>query len=214
MAIVIGAASQVSFYGTCALSVNWNYSPNTQRLYCIGEWSAFSTINKPTQTLSLTVYAPSGITHNTQASNSCTDVARLSASVAPAGCDNQYGELDSITGSWYVTGFSYGKDDPQLQAQETWSLQQWVAGTGVVTPTVVIQGVSEGSRSKRLGAATGILLDSNSITEGQSGSVSAGGTGKADTLETGVCASISTTTSVVGEVGTGNVSVSLIPLYY
>lgn len=214
MAVIIGAATTISFYGTCATSANWSYNANTQRLYCIGSWTAFDTINKPTQTLSLTVYSPSGISHSTQASTSCTDVGRVSASVAPAGCDDQYGELDSITGSWYVTGFSYSKDDPQQQAQETWNLQQWVAGTGVVTPTIVIQGVSEGSRSKRLGADTGVVLDAGSITEGQSGSVSAGGTGKADTLETGVCTSIGTTTSVVGEVGTGNVSVSLTPLYY
>jgi hypothetical protein len=68
MAIVIGAATQVSFGNACAISANWSYSPNVQRLYCIGEWtpSTDRTFYRPTESLNITIYDQAQHTKLTQ----------------------------------------------------------------------------------------------------------------------------------------------------
>lgn len=54
MSIVIGATTTVVFpYGDCVVSANWGYNPNVQRLYCLGSWDVFDTIEKPTETFML-----------------------------------------------------------------------------------------------------------------------------------------------------------------
>ena len=85
MAIVIGAATQVSFAGACVLSANWSYSPNVERLYCIGEWVPSQVFYRPTESLSLTIYAP-GPTYSVAPSTSCADANTISASVSRASC--------------------------------------------------------------------------------------------------------------------------------
>lgn len=98
MAIVIGAATQVIFSGTCVLSANWSYSPNVERLYCIGEWIPSQVFYRPTESLSLTVYAP-GPTYDVSPSTSCADANTISAAVSPAACGEPY---PAMTGSWLV----------------------------------------------------------------------------------------------------------------
>lgn len=90
--IVIGAATQVSFGGTCVISAQWGFSPNVQRNYCIGEWDVNATYYKPTETLNLTVYAP-GPTYSTEPTQSCSDANSIAASVTPFDCGGNIGSF-------------------------------------------------------------------------------------------------------------------------
>ena len=76
MAIIIGAATTVSFMEACVTSANWSASPNNQRLYCLGGWDPHLTISKPTETLSLTIYAP-GSSYSTAPTTSCANANTL-----------------------------------------------------------------------------------------------------------------------------------------
>ena len=109
MAIVIGAATTVSFGDACVISANWGSSPNVQRLYCIGEWTPRSDLifEKPVETLNFTIYAP-GPLYSSQPTQSCADANTLQASIAPAACGEDF---DALSGDWFVTSYSYSKDD-------------------------------------------------------------------------------------------------------
>lgn len=211
MAIVIGAATQVSFGGACAISANWGYNPNTQRLYCIGEWTPRDelTYYRPTQTLNLTIYAP-GPSYSTEPTTSCADANTISASVSPAACG---GSIDAdASGSWHVTSYSYSKDDATLPGQESWSLTKWQnvpsPGTNSVEPTYVMRGISEGQATSN----AGVSFTGNTVST-STGNVSAGGFGRADTLDIGVVSNVGGGSSSSGDTGQGSASIPYTPLY-
>lgn len=211
MAIVIGAATQVSFGGACVISANWSYSPNVQRLYCIGEWtpSQERTFYRPTESLNLTIYAP-GPSYNTEPTQSCADANGISASIAPASCGENF---DAFAGTWLVTSYSYSKDDATLPGQESWSLTRWKGlnsspPQNFVEPTYVMRGISEGQSTD----GTGISFTGSTV-QTSTGNVSAGGFGKADTLNVGVVASVGGGSSSAGDTGQGSASMPYTPLY-
>jgi hypothetical protein len=212
MAIVIGAATQVDFYGRCAISAQWGYNPNTQRLYCIGEWAPREdlTFYKPTQTLNLTIYAP-GPTYPTAPSEGCENANEVDAGVTPAACGGNVG--GDISGSWFVNSYSYTKDDANMPGQESWSLQRWQnvpapsTGGTFVEPTYVMRGISEGQGTPY----SGIVFNGGTVTI-STGQVSAGGFGKADDLEAGVVASVGGGASDTS-IGQGSASIPYTPLY-
>ena len=101
MSIVIGAGTSVGFYGACVVSANWGYNPNTQRLYCVGEWSPSYTYDKPTETLSLVIYSGTGgPVYDTSPTESCANATQVSASIDPAACGDA---VASISGDWWVS---------------------------------------------------------------------------------------------------------------
>jgi len=212
MAIVIGAATQVSFGGACAISANWSYSPNVQRLYCIGEWtpSTDRTFYRPTESLNITIYAP-GPTYQTDPTQSCTDANTIGASVSPATCGGDF--VDSFSGQWMVTSYSYSKDDATLPGQESWSMTRWQnldtsSPTNAIDPTYVMRGISEGQATPEAGITfTGTTVDTFT------GNVSAGGFGRADTLEMGVVTYVGGGSSTAGDTGQGSASMPYTPLY-
>lgn len=212
MAIVIGAATEVSFGGGCAISANWSYNPNAQRLYCIGEWVPRDefTFYRPTQTLNITIYAP-GPSYSTEPTTSCADANGISASVSPATCGGA--AAGDISGTWLVTSYSYSKDDASLPGQESWSLSKWKdvpapGGGTFVEPTYVMRGISEGQAT--IGA--GVNFSGNTAST-STGNVSAGGFGRADTLEVGVVGSVGGGSSAAGDTGQGSASMPYTPLY-
>lgn len=211
MAIVIGAATQVSFGGACVISANWGYNPNTQRLYCIGEWTPRDelTYYRPTQTLNLTIYAP-GPSYSTEPTTSCADANTISASVSPAACGGNVG--GDVSGSWHVTSYSYSKDDATLPGQESWSLTKWKGvpspGTNSIEPSYVMRGISEGQATPGAGVSF-----TGSTVETSTGNVSAGGFGRADTLDIGVVDSVGGGSSASGDTGQGSASIPYTPLY-
>jgi len=211
MAIVIGAATTVSFGGACAISANWGYSPNVQRLYCIGEWTPDSsrTYYRPTETLNITIYAP-GPSYTTTPTTSCTDANTIAASVSPSACG---GSFPSMGGSWLVSSYSYSKDDATLPGQESWSMTRWqglssTPPSNFVEPSYVMRGISEGQATDN----TGVDFSGTTV-ETYTGSVSAGGFGRADTLKVGVVSSVGGGSSSAGDTGQGSASMPYTPLY-
>jgi hypothetical protein len=214
MAIIIGAGTTVSFGGACVISANWGYNPNTQRLYCIGEWSPSYTYDRPTQTLSMSIYSGTGgPIYNTSPTESCTNANQVSASVFPAACGDS---VANITGDWFVNSYGFSKDDPLLPGQETWGMQRWVTGQygNTPVPTYVIRGISEGSGTKDANDADPGILFTGVTTESQSGNVTAGGIGRNDTLTLGVTTQVGGSESPAsGKIGQGSVSMPYTPLW-
>jgi hypothetical protein len=214
MAIVIGANTSASFEGACVISANWGYNPNIQRLYCLGNWQPNLTIDKPTETLSIVVYSP-GPSYNTAASESCANANRQSASVSPAACG---GTVDSIAGEWFVTSYGYSKDDPNMPGQETWGMQRWIAGTlggsnSIPEPSFVLRGIAEGQADLSAAASSPGIIFTGDTIESSSGSVSAGGIGRANTITHGVVQTVGNGGTEAGKSGQGSASIQYTPLW-
>ena len=210
MAIVIGAATKASLEGyDCIISANWGFNPNVQRLYCLHEWvpTTERTIYRPTETLSFTLYSASGApTYDTSPSEDCIGINTLSASVTPAACG---GTVTSLSGDWLVASYSYSKDDATMPGQESWSLTRWVDDRGYTGPTAVLRGITEGQATNNAGVTfTGTTVETST------GSVSAGGFGKADVLRVGVVVKVGGGESAAGETGQGSASIPYTPLYF
>lgn len=217
MAVIIGAGTQVEFRNnSCVVSANWGYNPNTQRLYCIGDWSPSFQYNKPTQTLSIVIYSetwgsqPSQ--HSAAPTTACENANTIEANIYPAGCDLS---MTEITGNWFVVSYGYSKDDALLPGQETWGLQRWLedAATSTPAPTYVLRGISEGQGTIPPDDADPGITYTGVTTESQTGSVSAGGIGRADTLRIGTVSSFGNGDSTSGLVGQGSVSLPYTPLW-
>jgi len=222
MAIIIGAGTTVGgiFSGECVTSVNWAYNPNVQRIYCLGSWTPdeAKTIRRPTHTLSVTLYS-SGTTptYNTRPDEECVITNQRQASVDPADCAGTLGAIDF--NDWVVTSYGYSKDDPQNASQESWSLQRWAETgdepgipTGIVGPSYIIRGISEGSVNVEVKDDAGITFIG--VTEtGSQGSVSAGAIGRADSTKTGVVTQVGQSNWTYGYTGSGNVSMPYTPLW-
>jgi hypothetical protein len=213
MAIVIGASTTVSFGGACVISANWGYNPNVTRLYCIGEWipDATRTYYRPTETLSLTIYSP-GPTYPTEPTQDCFDANTIAASIDPRVCGESYVAFD---GQWWVTSYSYSKDDGVMPGQESWSLTRWkdlntAALPGGITdePTYVMRNIVEGQATGNAG-----IVFTGATVETYSGNVSANSIGKAYTLEVGVVSQVGGGSSAAGETGQGSASISYTQLY-
>ncbi len=212
MAIVIGAATQVEFEGKCAISANWGYNPNVQRLYCIGEWVPDDdrTFYRPTETLNITIYSPGPI-YSVDPTTICADANTISASISPAACG---GTFTSLSGDWLVASYSYSKEDATLTGQESWSLTRWkdldssTPASNFVEPTYVMRGISEGQATDN----AGVVFTGTTVST-QTGNVSAGGFGRADELDAGVVTEIGGGSSVAGDTGQGSATMPYTPLY-
>lgn len=213
MSVVIGAATIQTIFGSaCAISAQWSSNPNTQRLYCLGDWESTSVYKRPTTTLSMTFYADgSTSSYNTEPSTSCADANTIAGGLDPAGCGGG-AALSAITGPWFVTSYSYSKDDAAMPGQESWSMQKWDTGGDptVTLPTYVLRGIAEGSTSDQ--TLTGISL-TGTLTDSSTGSVSAGGFGKAYEMEQGTVVSVGNASSPSGETGQGSANIPYTPLY-
>lgn len=211
MSVVIGATTTVSFpYGDCVVSVNWGYNPNVQRLYCLGSWDVFDTIEKPTETLNLTIYAP-GNSISTLPTGACANATpTITASVSPTVCGDT---VQGVSGIWYLTSYGFNKDDPIGPGQETWSMTRWVAGGSTPAPTYTLRGIAEGQASHISGIINSGVVFTGTTTDASTGNVAAGGLGKAYTTRTGMVISVGGGTNTEGETGTASVSIPYTPLW-
>jgi len=217
MAVIIGAGTQVEFRNnSCVVSANWGYNPNTQRLYCIGDWSPSFQYNKPTQTLSIVIYSETWgsqpAQYSTAPTTDCEDANNIVANVYPAGCELT---MTEITGSWFVVSYGYSKDDALLPGQETWGLQRWLedVSTSTPAPSYVLRGIAEGQGTIPPDDADPGITFTGVTTESQTGNVSAGGIGRADTLRIGTVSACGNGDSTAGVVGQGSVSLPYTPLW-
>lgn len=222
MGVVIGFGTTVGldFSGACATSVNWGYNPNAQRLYCLGTTTPFLTIQKPTQTLTISFYGDEGdgpSSYDTtptqiEAGSSCVSANQLSASVSPGICGTS---VEGVSASdWFVTSYSYDKSDANVPGIETWSLQRWPSeGTEIVAPDIVIRTNAEGQATDE--GITGVTFATGTTTvEGTTGSVSAGGVGRADVMYYNTVISVGGSAGSTGDIHQGSASISYQPLYY
>jgi hypothetical protein len=205
MAVVIGAGT-TAYLGSqdCVASANWGFNLNTQRLYCLGSWDPFYSIERPTENMNMTIYSP-GPTYSTVPSTSCADANTVNAGISPAACN---GGVAGMSGAFFVNSYSYSKDDAQLPGQESWSLTRWVTSGAAVAPDYTLRGIAEGSGTPNSG-----IVFTGSTTSSTTGSISAGGVGRADTLEAGVVIQVGGGSAAAGETGTGSVSIPYTPLW-
>ncbi len=205
--IIIGFGTIVSF-GGCAISAQWGYNPNVQRLYCLGQTTPEFNILKPTESLSITVYGDvSGNTYDMALSTTCAMASVISAGVSPAACG---GSVDGVSGDWFVNSYSYSKGDPQMPGQESWGMTRWVAAGDVDEPTYVLRMSAEGEST--VGASTGVTF-LGTTTQGSTGSVSAGALGQGDIKEYGAVGSVGGSAGGAGEIASGSASANYTPLW-
>jgi len=212
--IIIGFGTLVGgiFSGACATNVSWGYNPNIQRLYCLGTTTPWASIEKPTETMSVTVYQGSVATQSVSPSTSCDDITYVSASVSPSACGST---VDGVSGNWYISSYSYSKGDPNVPGQETWSLQRWVAGTNPTlspAPDYVIRNISEGQADRNPGTPAGVTFTGD-VLSGNQGSVGAGATGTATTIYYGTVTQVGGANLGGGEISNSSASVQLTPLW-
>lgn len=214
MAVIIGFGTTVGgvFSTACAISVNWGYNPNVQRLYCLGDTAPWKNVEKPTETLSVTIYQDSGgpSSHDVSASTSCDDLTSLNASVSPGGC----GAVPAgVTGDFYMTNYSFSKGDPNLPGQESWALTRWVEGSVPADsppPNHHIRGAADAQATDTTDAG---IVFIGSTTQGTTGNVSAGGMGTADTIYYGTAVSVGGASMPAGEIGNSSANCPVTPLW-
>lgn len=222
MAIVVGALT-TAYIGpgnVCVVSANWGYNPNAQRLYCLGSWSASQLFYRPTETLNITCYSPGPIysTLPPQPGSDCTDADTIQAGVSPGTCSDSGESFSELDGEWWVTSYSYSKDSGPSPGQESWSLTKWKdlstqTPAGSIEPDYVMRGIAEGQTSGGTGGSvTGIVIADPAV-QTQTGSVSAGGFGRADVMSVGVVTSVGNGSSSSEHTGQGSASIPYTPLY-
>jgi hypothetical protein len=215
MAIVIGASTNAGIGGGdyCIISANWGFNPGSQRLYCLGSWEPHETYYRPSETLNLTLYAP-GPTYGVTPTEDCVDADTINAYVDPAACGDTF---LGLSGNWWVTGYSFSKDDAAMPGQESWSLTRWKNlsypdpdAQTTAYPTHVMRGISEGQGTLNAGLR---FAAGTTIVSSQTGNVSAGGFGRADTLYIGVIDQVGGGSSTPGETGQGSATLNYTQLY-
>lgn len=204
MGVIVGSGTTVGGVFSNGISANWGASPNTQRLYVLGSTTAFMTIKKPTATLSITVYSK-GPGVGVAASNGCIAASVVSASVTGGACGS-CGGGGGVSGSWYLTSYSFSKE-VSMPGQESFSMMQYITAPEAVMPSLVLRGIAEGS-----------WTDNSGVTgedEGQasSGSVSAGGMGRTDSMTVGTVSSVGGASAALKDTGQASVSVPYTPIY-
>lgn len=231
--VVIGAGTTVDLAGAtdaCWTSANWGMNPGRQDAFCLGEVSPSTeyVLYKPTQTLSLTGYAPTRGSYNIPPNtDDCADAGVLAASVSTQPCGDGANEIDDVDGEWWVQSYSYSKETKDQPAQETWSLikykgegfDDFLTNAGVdpdriAEPTYVMRGITMGESTEDIGSATqtGITFDTV-FAAAQQGSVSAGSFGTARTTYHGSVDAVGGGTSSAGFKGAGSASIPYTPLY-
>lgn len=210
MAVIIGSSTQVIGF-TGVVSVNWNLSPNVQRLWQLGSFTPYDTILNVTQTLSVVVYGGGGPTIPIAHALGCEEsIVKFDCTVNPAACETG---VEGPSGSFYLTGYSYSKGSPQGPGQCTYNGQQWISDP---IPSIVLCGGAEGTKSTT-NDITGIVFSSIDAT-GFQGSVSAGfpGIGNASETAHGIVSSVGNNPSAIdhGKTATGNATVKHQPLWF
>lgn len=201
MGIIVGSGTTVTGFSN-AISANWGASMNSQRLYVLGKTDPFLVLKKPTATLSVTCYSP-GPSIDVVASAGCAQASTCAGGVNPGACGGCGGGGVGATGAWYLTSYSYNKMDPVVPGQESFSMMRYLAPI----PSIVLRGPAEGSWSPDSGV-TGVSEGTAST-----GSISAGGVGRADSLEVGIASNVGGGSAAAGSSGQASVSVPYTPIY-
>lgn len=213
MAVIIGSATTVTnFEGV--VSINWNMSPNIQRLWQLGSFTPYDTIKKITQTLSVVVYAGGGPAIDIVNAAGCEDSpVKFNCTINAASCDTS---VEAPSGDFYLSGYTYSKSGPQSPGQCTYNGQQWVETVDNPLPSYVLCGGAEGTRSTDYDIH-GVVFAGAPDAEGFQGSVSAGfpGIGNANVTEYGIVSAVGVAPVAIanGKTANANVTVKHQPLW-
>lgn len=251
MAVVIGSQTFVSITipmtnGSdwdefCVTSINWSYTPNIQRYYCLGQVAPAFSISKPSESLSFSVYTPyigpgdlpvDGF-YDVTPSEDCTDQTnQIAVIVTPGICDEWAADFPGpISTTWYLNNYGFSKDDPNLPGQETWALTAYPtvdldgADVSAVAPDAVVRGTSEGQAtvlfdSPYRDADPGVIFQTEGQIKSSTGNVQAGQQGRVDILTYGVASAVGGSGNSpsqalqFGRTGNGSVSVQQQPVWY
>jgi hypothetical protein len=191
MAVIIGAGSTVVtslFPQGGIVSVNFGISPTVTRLWELGSFDPYDTITQNQRSLSITAY---GKDQNNQGgsqiisltpSTSCIDAGTISVTINPGVCGTA---VSPFTDDFFVTSYSYSKDDPKGHGQESWSFTSKPIIPSYTGTIVMLRGISTGQHLTGNGVMTtadmGVVVNEaaskdslGNWIEGESGSVSAG----------------------------------------
>lgn len=213
MAVIIGSSTQVDGFDG-VVSINWNMSPNVQRLWELGSFTPYDTISNFTQTLSVVVYGGGGPSIGIGGATDCSDSdVVFTCTVVPAACGGS--SVNGPSGKFYLTGYTYSKGSAQGAGQCTYNGQQWIGTTTSPAPGLVICGGAEGTASVDHDIH-GVIFSSTDA-EGFQGSVSAGfpGVGNANTTQYGIVSQVGSNPSAIdnGKTANANVTVKHQPLW-
>jgi hypothetical protein len=217
MGVIIGAGTIVDMGGGHPTQVSWEINPNIQRAYVLGDWKPYdpAEISNPTETLNVTLYSGDLPSYDTTPTTICVDANKLLCRVFPAICSTG-DDIKPSSDYWFVTSYSFSKGDARQPGQETWSMMNYVTlgDASVVLPDYVLRGISEGSVTgdPPSQSMVGVTFD-GTISEGSSGSVSAGQIGRVDKVQTAVVSSVGNSLSGSGDIGQGSCSMPYTPLY-
>ena len=225
--VILGAGTQVDFGDddACLISVNWSFNPGRTDAFCLGSWEANEdyVLYKPTQTLSITGYAPVQSAFSIPVSKDCNDASTIDASVSATSCNSNI-SVDA-SGSWFIQSYSYSKPSKDQPAQETWGLikykdvdqfltAQGVSSDRIAIPSGVTRGITMGESTEDSSGSsqTGITF-SNTFAQAQSGSVSAGALGNVSSIYHGTVTAVGGGTASAAFKCTGSASIPYTPLY-
>lgn len=211
MSVIIGSATTVDGF-TGVVSLNWNMSPNIQRLWQLGSYTPYDTIKNFTQTLSVVVYGGGGpVVDIVKAAGCENSLVKFYCKVYPAACG---APVEGPEGDFYMSGYTYSKGSAQGAGQCTYNGQQWISEP---YPSYVLCGGAEGTRSQDYWDITGVIFDGVPDAEGLQGSVSAGfpGIGNANITEHGIVLTVGQNPSAIdhGKIANASVTVKHQPLW-
>jgi len=224
MSIILGTMTAVTIDGSSDgfQSINWNINRQPNRLWQLGSWDPWKTQVSATLTVSVTSYAGALSSVALQPAFNCDDsTAQKSISIVASACDPGI-SVNIDEDAMFITSYSYSKGDPVGFGTESWSFQKWIE-SGVVgsefismpTPTAILQGISEGSRSGDV-VNLGVLFSSDGLVTGSQGSVSAGipGVGSITNVELGIVTRIGGgDLESGGKTGQSSASIPNTPIY-
>jgi hypothetical protein len=250
MAVVIGSQTFVSltipmtngsdWTDFCVVSINWSYTPNIQRYYCLGQVAPAFTISKPSESLSVAVYTPyigvelpgAGF-YDVTPSEDCEDQDnKITVVVDPGICDEWSADFKGpISTTWYLNNYGFSKDDPNLPGQETWALTAYPTvdldgvSTSAVAPDSVVRGIAEGQATVLFDAPyhdadPGVVFDTEGQIKASTGNVQAGQQGRIDYQIYGTASAVGGSSNKpsqevqFGRTGNGSVSVQQQPVWY
>lgn len=229
MGIILGTTTTVIVGGVTDgfQSVNWNLNQQPNRMWQLGSWVPYNTQVAATVTVSVTAYAGNNIGPIAlEPALGCVDSTAIRDVVINASACTD--PVSFNFSRMFVTSYSYSKGDPIGFGTESWSFQAWidsdVAGDGgsygpfveSPLPTVVLQGISEGSMSGDV-PNLGVIMHGVGQVSGYQGSVSAGPTsvGNSDEVIYGIVTSIGGGDLVAfGRTGQSSASIPHQPLYF
>jgi hypothetical protein len=234
MSVILGTMTTVNIdgYTDGFQSISWNIDLQPTRLWQLGQWVPYKTQVAGNVSVSLSTYAGTLISQVLQASTSCTDSnAKRRVVFSATACD--LSAAVSFDKDMFINSYSYAKEDPVGFATESWSFQAWLDTTDpefadlinnsnyivVGAPSVVLQGITEGSRSGDVGNGTsdlGVVFEPGTEVTGKQGSVSAGtpGVGNADSTTLGIVTTIGGgLLQAGGQTGRSSATIPHQPLY-